>query len=120
MLAVGLLDFDCSTCTAAQKKARGCTADAPVPHEIGGMTLPRCPRRPLLDDPAYFSQLFWQHQQFKKGMLPDEGSLLSQPGKLMDLFFEIDRSNVMVEQEVARQRKAAEARQSRKVRRRGK
>ncbi|QIG76091.1 hypothetical protein EVC24_070 [Rhizobium phage RHph_I4] len=118
--AVELLpELECSTCTLHQQKERGCTTDAPAPHELDGMVLTRCPRRPLLEDPEYFSELFWGHQQFQKGILPEEGGLLSQPGKLMQLYFVIDRTRNLVERERERKRQAEMARLNRKKFKRG-
>lgn len=120
MLAVELSDLDCSTCTASQKIARGCTTKARAPEIIGGEEFHRCPRFPLLEDPDYFSDLFWGHQQFKKGILPEEGGLLSQPGKLMKLYFMIDRTRNFCEYEKVKQQKmdaarAAKAKHKRRV-----
>ncbi|AHC30449.1 hypothetical protein CC53_gp032 [Rhizobium phage vB_RleS_L338C] len=78
------------------------------------MVLKRCPRRPLLDDPQFFSELFWGHQQFKKGILPEEGGLLSQPAKLMQLYFVIDRTRNLCERELEKKRQAEQARLARK------
>lgn len=114
MLAVELTDLDCSTCTASQKIARGCTAKARAPEIIGGEEFHRCPRSPLLEDPEYFSEVFWGHQQFKKGMLPEEGALLSQPAKLMELYFTIDRTRNWCEREKEKRQKADAARAAKK------
>lgn len=121
MLAVELLpELDCSTCTASQQKARGCITDAPTPHELpGGIVTKRCPRRPLLDDPELFSEVFWSHQLFKRGILPEDGGLLNQPGKLVEMWNQIDRARNTADWEREKARKAVEARKAKKVRRSG-
>lgn len=107
-------DLDCSTCTANQKLARGCESDAKSPQSIGEEVFRRCPRRPLLEDPEFFSDLFWSHQQFKKGILPEEGALKSQPAKLMEFYFLIDRTRNWCDREKMKAEKAKQARAARK------
>jgi hypothetical protein len=46
--------------------------------------LERCPRRPLLDNPGWYSELFWLYANWSKGILPDGGTLNTNPSKLMD------------------------------------
>lgn len=43
----------------------------------------RCPRRPLLDRPDYFQELFWLYSNYSEGILPQKGGLDDQPSKLM-------------------------------------
>ncbi len=53
---------------------------------INGEVHKRCPRRPILDDPDFYVELFWLYQQKEKGYLIDEGGLDSQPNKLIQAF----------------------------------
>lgn len=84
MQAMVLLpEWECHTCTEAQKESRGCIAPATQPAEFDGVKLTRCPRRPLLDQYRYFSELFWLHSNYSNGILPESGGLEDQPHKLM-------------------------------------
>lgn len=83
-MAVELLpERNCATCTARQKIQWGCEGDAKLPIELDGEEQTTCPRRPILDDPALYEELFWLYRSYAKGMLPEEGSILSQPAKLV-------------------------------------
>lgn len=53
---------------------------------MAGVTYKTCPRRPLLDDPVSFNELFRLYRGYLDGYLPDEGSLTSQSHSLMVLF----------------------------------
>lgn len=81
-----LPEWDCETCTAAQKVARGCEAPARQRLELDGEVVTRCPRRPLLDTPQWLDELFWLYSNYTKGILPDGGTLLTNPAKLVDAF----------------------------------
>lgn len=83
---------NCATCTARQKLTWGCD-DAPRDKlEIDGFLLARCPKRPILDDPVGFSDLFWHYGQMQKGYLPEKGGLNDQPAKFMQYMRIIDRA----------------------------
>lgn len=57
-----------------------------MPLEIDGVLHYRCPRRPILEQPGEFGSLFWLFQQFERGVLPEDGGILSQPEKMMQQF----------------------------------
>lgn len=83
----------------------------------------RCPRRPIYEDPALWSEMFWLHAKYTEGMLPEEGALLSQPYKLYRYLRLIDgiRATLQREEredaEKKRQREARKGRTSHKGRR---
>lgn len=84
MQAIILLpDWQCSTCTANQKLARGCETDAKQPVELDGEKLKRCPRRMLLDQPIYAGEIWWLYSRYSDGMLPEHGGLYDQPAKYL-------------------------------------
>ncbi len=49
-----------------------------------------CPRRPIYENPSFYSDLFWVYSNYKLGILPDAGSLLEQSYKLMFFIRHID------------------------------
>jgi hypothetical protein len=103
-------EWDCKTCTSRQKELRGCEAEPAHPLELDGELLERCPRRPLLDKPALLGKTFWLYRNFDRGILPEEGSLLSQPNKLMRMFAVLDdaKNAAQSEQSKRDQHKAAQ------------
>ncbi len=50
----------------------------------------RCPRRPILEDPALFQELFWLYRQKEKGYLVNAGGLEDQPAVLVECYRIID------------------------------
>jgi hypothetical protein len=78
-----LPEWECGTCTALQKQMRGCEEEATKPIELDGEPQLRCPRRPLLERPVYFDELFWLYSNYTSGILPEAGGLVNQPAKLM-------------------------------------
>jgi hypothetical protein len=78
-----LPEWQCHTCTPVQKQTRGCNEDATSPLILDEEPQLRCPRRPLLDRPVYFDELFWLYSNFDNGILPEAGGLSRQPNKLM-------------------------------------
>lgn len=81
--------WDCATCTAFHKAERGCEKEPIVPQEMDGEELTRCPRRPLLDDPALFKEAFEVYSWYKRGYFPDQGSYLDQAAayvQFIDIF----------------------------------
>jgi len=80
------------SCTAQQKVSRGCEKDAPEQYRlvISGQVHMRCPRRPILEDPRTFQELFWLYRQKEKGYLTNTGGLDDQPAGLMQAFRIID------------------------------
>jgi hypothetical protein len=104
-----LPERDCRTCTAVQQKAWGCTAKATMTLEIDGEVVERCPRRPLLDTPDFFSAAFWLYGNYDRGILPEGGTLKSNPHKLVQVFRVIQtaKDDALEERERRERRKAA-------------
>jgi len=72
MYAMVLLpEWECHTCTEE------------LQAKFNDRLLARCPRRPLLDRPTYFTELFWLYSNYSNGILPESGGLDDQPHKLM-------------------------------------
>lgn len=58
----------------------------------------RCPRRPFLEEPAFFNELLWSFGRYKEGHLPEDGGLRSQPYRLIELFRVIEVGNFEADQ----------------------
>lgn len=99
MYAVDLLKYDCVTCTARQKISRGCDQDSPEQYQLNlaGEIHKRCPRRPILDDPSFYQEVFWLYRQMEKGYLVEDGGLNDQPSFLVDAFKVIDATLARIE-----------------------
>lgn len=78
-----LPEWQCETCTALQKEMRGCTEEATKPVELDGEKQLRCPRRILLDEPRYISEVWWLYSKYVDGILPEHGGLYDQPAKFL-------------------------------------
>lgn len=78
---------------------------------MDGEELLRCPRRPLLEDPEFFSELFWNYKAFQRGFLPNAGGLEDQPVMLMDSFRVLEQALDLCEA----QKREKEARRSRRA-----
>jgi len=85
-----LPERDCGKCTVGNKKAWGCTEDAVKMKYFRGEPLKRCPRRPILEEPKLYQEVYWLYNQYKQGNWPEEGGVLSQPSKLMVMFRVMD------------------------------
>jgi hypothetical protein len=100
-------------CTAQQKVIRGCVQDAPENYRLNieGEVHLRCPRRPILDDPAFYRELFWLYRQKEKGYLVNHGGLDDLPTFLADAFRVIDATLSRIEahkkDEAARKKRRA-------------
>lgn len=93
MLAVLVLpDWDCNRCTASQKSSRGCFKDAPFPIKFDGERSPRCPRRPLLEEPDYYASIFEAYRHYMKGYFPDPGSLQMQAHRYVTLMRVVEQA----------------------------
>ena len=96
---------NCATCTARNKVSWGCEADVTHPIVFDDDTFARCVRRPLLDEPEYYSHVFWAHRNHERGILQEEGGLQSQPHRLMHLFRLIDHFKGLAAEERYRRSK---------------
>ncbi len=79
---------------------------------IDGEEQRRCPRRPILEDPEYYSDIFYLYRKSEAGYLPEDGGLNNQPAKLMELFREIETTRYTIgqhkeEKEAAKRRRNA-------------
>jgi hypothetical protein len=84
MQALVLLpEWQCHTCTAAQQLQRGCITDATKPIELDGEKQVRCPRRMMLDEPQFISEVWWLYSKYTDGILPEHGGLYDQPARFI-------------------------------------
>jgi hypothetical protein len=113
MQALVLLpDWQCATCTAAQKVSRGCEDIATKPVELDGELQQRCPRRVLLDRPAWIGEVWWLYSKYVDGIFPEHGGLNDQPAKFIAVarLLEVTKSAADGEKEQReKKRKAAQA-----------
>ena len=61
--------------------------------------LVRCIRRPILEDPHFYTEVFRMYRAYKNGNFPEDGGLLSQPARLMILFSVVDGAITYCEEE---------------------
>jgi hypothetical protein len=108
-----LPEWDCKTCTSRQKELRGCVTEAERPLELDGEQLLRCPRRLALDEPKLLNEVFWFYKNYDRGILPEEGNLLSQPAKLMRMIAIVDEAKMAAQ---AEQRETEERRAQQRAR----
>jgi hypothetical protein len=72
----------------------------------------QCPRRPILNDPGYWSETMGMWNLYRKGLLPDRGAVGDQCWRAMTLFRFMDAYFAEAEE-------AKEAQEARKRRARG-
>lgn len=65
-----------------------------------------CVSRPWLDNPGLYSYIFQRFNGYKRGFLPDEGGLNSQPCKLVAMFPVIEEAIADCEKEHKRKSQA--------------
>lgn len=65
--------------------------------KLDGEDLLRCPRRPILDNPEFYSRLFGRYRHYQKGHFFEEGAIGSQPALLMECFDVMDQTLDVVE-----------------------
>lgn len=76
---------------------------------LDGVDIYRCPRRPILDDPNYYTSVFLAYKAYIRGYLPDEGSLEDQG-------YRFAHTMAVVENAVSEARAEQERRDARKSR----
>ena len=120
MVALMLLaERDCAVCNRqaewgchARQNADGSWQNqAALPLRIDHEEVFRCPRRPIKDDPAFWTRLLFYYGMFKKGHLPDPGAVSEQSARAMQLFALVDDAVALCQQELAardRQRQGRE------------
>lgn len=80
----------CSTCTPGNKIEWGCDTDAVIPQIIDGQEEWRCPRRPILEQPAEFGYYLKLYRQYRLGVLPESGAMMEQAEYIMRVFDILD------------------------------
>lgn len=104
MLATILLpERDCATCTGPQKKQWGCNGGATLSLEFDGEVQDTCPRRPFFDNPQFYNDLFFLYTNYQRGILPEEGSLLSQPHRALVLLRKMEGAQAAAQDEQQKQ-----------------
>ena len=68
----------------------GCNTDAVLPLMLDGETILRCPRRPYLDNSAWYNHVLSSYKYAQKGMLTEPGTWLDQGAKLISAFAVLD------------------------------
>lgn len=58
--------------------------------DIDGETVFRCPRRPILENPRLWNEIFFLYSSYKQGFLPEAGGLNDQPSRLMEYLRHVD------------------------------
>jgi hypothetical protein len=86
--------FDCVTCTALQKRDRGCEQDAPFPYwtDIKGSERFRCPRRSFYENPRLINTIISAYNHYQNGYLPHAGGLQDQSSLFAILMGLIERT----------------------------
>lgn len=101
--------WDCATCSDFYKRERGCTDKPLVPVVLDGKELERCPRRPMLDDPAFYNAMLKAYSWYKRGHFPDTGTYLDQAAaytEMLDIFeLAISEAKAVLEKENERKSK---------------
>ena len=104
-----LPERDCSDCPAQNRKRWGCESDASFPLPFDGERVKRCPRKPFLDNPEWFGQIFEAFSWREKGFLPNPGTWRDQDHRFVLACSIIDRANQDASDD---ERKAQEAKQA--------
>lgn len=105
---------DCAKCTDRHKKEWGCEGNAILPIVIDGEIENTCIRRPILDNPQWFNEVFTMYNMYKNGFLPDEGTYLAQTLSFLQIINIIDMTLAECDkiEEQDKQRKARNKRRS--------
>lgn len=67
-----------------------------------------CPRRWVKDEPELSTELFWLYRRYDKGLLPEDGGLLSQPARFMGIMRVMEAAFNEVDAEEAKRRNRKE------------
>ena len=93
----------CQGCT--KQLEWGCETPPPIPIMFDGDEyLTRCPRRPFLEDPKWFDEIYTAQGWISKGFLPVAGTYGDMPNKLAQCLKVIEQVQHEVDQETARKR----------------
>lgn len=111
MLAQALLPkYKCQTCGPELKRERGCDSKPRYPISLDGEDLQRCPLRPYLDDPGAHNELMALYGWYRRGLLPDPGTMLDQSASLVEAFLVVDAAVRDAERERAERDKQSRKR----------
>jgi hypothetical protein len=115
MLAMVLLpEWQCTDCTALQKEQRGCETEAKkTVVELDGAKLKRCPRRIMLDQPRFVSEVWWLFSRYVDGILPEHGGLYDQPAKYLAAMRTLESARAQADSEKEEKDKRRSAIQAR-------
>lgn len=90
------MNLDCRTCTSNLKKARGCLEATPIAvFDLDGEEYFRCPLRVITRQSAEYIRFF----NFFDRHLPNNGAILDQPGKFLDVVMVIEGARGEMEEE---------------------
>ena len=112
VLALRVLpERDCSDCPEADRKRWGCDSDTSFPLPFDGERVLRCPRRPFLDNPEWYNQLFEAYTWREKGFLPGPGTWRDQDHRFVIACGIIDKahSDASDDERETQEAKAAQA-----------
>lgn len=101
-----LPERQCHRCT--RQVEWGCERDAVIPLIFDGEEIKRCPKRPFLENPVYFNDLYMIHHWVGKGYLPDPGTYEDQGAKLPVLLYIIDAALSEADETIAAKHRAAQ------------
>jgi hypothetical protein len=88
-----LPERDCSDCPANNRARWGCESDVSFPLPFDGERTLRCPRRPYLDEPDWYNQIFEAYSWREKGFLPQPGTWRDQDHRFVLACNIIDRAH---------------------------
>jgi hypothetical protein len=86
---------------------------AQLPITLLGEETWACPRQPIRENPFFWSKVLKFYGLYKKGFLPDQGAIVDQSNKLIELFRIIDDANDQCDQEELNREKQRQNRESR-------
>jgi hypothetical protein len=87
-LAVWAQGLDCQNCSEIEKDARGCEKDT-APYIVGGEKVTRCPARLISAKTKEYFKMYSMIRNF--GCLMNDGGLVDQSARFLDVISIIDR-----------------------------
>lgn len=86
---------------------------ATMPVQFHGEEVYACPRQTLHEQPREWSTLLFYYGMYKKGHLPDRGSISEQSASMIEAFRVIDDENEVCDRIIADNEKRKQARNAR-------
>ncbi len=80
-------EYNCTICTDAQKKIKGCYGDSKDIFEIEGIRYRTCPRKLITAQTWYYLELY---QYYKDGFMLNGPAIIDQPSKYLYIMRFID------------------------------